>query len=265
MKYTKLYCVISVIAFQVFAAPISGEIANWKTFDATPTNSDMTTDSPTIGDGSTDNANGVSVGGLFGTVATPATVTLAVGETLTVSGSVTFTGGSDRTDQIRFAIFDDNGGFGSDSSTWTGGGFMMRIDNGFYNGRTDGIFGSSAANASRISPSNGSTITTSGTYEGDSVDPYTFSLSITRDTSTTVDLLGEFSGGPNPFSITVADNDVASTQDTYTAFGVLLGGSSALDQASFSNVSFAVIPEPSSLALLGLTGVALLLFRRKSS
>ena len=44
---------------------------------------------------------------------------------------------------------------------------------------------------------------------------------------------------------------------------MLLGGNLNVDQAEFSNVEYAVVPEPSSVALIGLAGGMLALRRRR--
>ena len=163
-------------------------------------------------------------------------MTLSIGETLTVSGSVVLTGGGAANNQFRFGIFNDGGAFDAGSgSAWTGG-WMHTIFNDLWQGRTDGAYISSAGNAVALN----STRTRSGTFTGNSATAYSFSMSITRDSETTVDITSSCIGGDLAFSEVLVAEDVPTTLFTYTACGWLLGGTSAVEQAIFSDVAFSV-------------------------
>jgi len=246
---------ISVFAFSLSAQ--AATIANWAVFGGTPSTSGMTTDSPTIGDGSPNNADGVTFAGKFGTVATPESVTLSIGETLTVSGSVIFTGGTNVVDNFRFGVFQDTA---FADSTFESGGWLAEAGNSIFQGRTNGNFASTSSNASTLT----STVATTNSFDGDSTAAYDWSFSITRDSATTVDLFASLNGGDNSYNYSATSNDVTTGLFTYNVVGILLGGNLDADQASFSSVSYtAPVPEPSSAALLGLGGLALILRRRK--
>jgi hypothetical protein len=253
---------------------LAGTIANWKVFAAdqnagnTPATSNMNTDSPTIGDGTNgdilDDADGAYVGGRFGTVGTPLSVTLAVGETLTVSGSVTLSGGvGTNLSELRFGVFNAGTDFNS-SSTWSDGGFVVRADNGWWNARTNGAFvstGGDAANITNLSEAN----ETSGTIDYDSpTAAYDWSLSVTRDSLGTVDLSASIAGGDGSFSGTYSVNDVTTDKFTFDALGILFGNQINLAQGDFSGVQYNVVPEPGSLALLGLGGLLVARRRRRA-
>jgi hypothetical protein len=143
-----LFSALCVIA----AAPpaTAAPIANWTQLNGAvvvPLDG-ADTDGPTYGDGVTVNsAQSAWVAGLFGTVPSPQSVTLSIGETLTVSGSVVLTGGGPANNQFRFGIFNDGGAFELGSgSGWTGG-WMHTIFNDLWQGRTDGAYISTGGNA----------------------------------------------------------------------------------------------------------------------
>ena len=101
-----LLAVVATLLFPALPAH-SAVIANWKMLNGTATNSGLDTSSPIIGNGTINNADNVWLAARLGSVATPQSVTLAIGETLTVSGSVVLTGGDDlRREGFRVGVFD---------------------------------------------------------------------------------------------------------------------------------------------------------------
>ena len=267
MKKASLILVIAPSLVNIAGA---AAIANWKEFNtnaAVVPITDANTDSPVFGDGVTANsAQAAWIGGQFGTTGSPESVTLAVGETLTVSGGLTLTGGTNANNQFRFGVFNDGGQFAADSgSNWTGG-WLHSIGNvatsDLWQGRTNGAFISTAPNAVDLN----SVVTRSGAFDGDSTTPFSFSMTITRDSATTVDVVSLITGGDGGYSEEYVEDDITTGNFTYSAAGLLFGGSSGVEQASFSGVQYevAAIPEPSSLALFGL-GVLGLFGRRNRS
>lgn len=261
----KPHYLITAFVVSITLAAQAAPISNWKELNAGSTNSGMNTDSPTIGDGTADDASDAWVAGRFGTVATPASVTLAVGETLTVSGSVIMTGGTNAESNFRFGVFDESGQFASGGTTWANGGWLVRPDDGFYRARTNNAFVSTNPNAVLLS----TTISdTGGGFIADSTAAYDWSLSVTRATATTADLFGSLTGGDNAMNETYSVNGVDATASganstfTFNAVGLLFGGSMQTDQAEFSNVQNTVVPEPSAALLMSLAGLALLRRRR---
>ncbi|MFT4551188.1 MAG: hypothetical protein ACI9UA_001254 [Pseudoalteromonas tetraodonis] len=240
----KIHCGLTAIAFTLqIASLVAAPIANWKEFNpakVVPVD-DADTDAPTFGDGVTVNSAQSSwIAGMFGTVGSPASVTLAVGETLTVSGTVILTGGSNNSTQNRFGIFHDAGQFAlDDGNNWTGG-WLHTIGNtpsaDLWGGRTDGPWISTAGNAVDLAAD----ITRTGTFDGSSATEFTFAMSVTRDSETTVDVISRFIGGDENLDELYVKDDIATAIFTYNAFGWLAGGSSAVEQVAFSDVAFAV-------------------------
>ncbi len=229
-------------------SPLSADpVANWKEFNPNeaivPIEGEDTI-SPTFGDGVTQNSSQQAwVAGRFGTVETPASVTLAVGETLTVTGTMALTGGSNNSNQFRFAVLNDGGKFAQDDgSNWTGG-WLHSIGTGsaadLWRGRTDGPFISTAGNAGDLD----SVTTRTGLFDGDSVEPFAFSMSITRDSDTTIDVTSLITGGDGDLSEEYVKEDIETPLFTYTTLGLLFGGSSAIEQVVFSDVQYTVTSE----------------------
>lgn len=264
MKKASLFLVFAPSLVNISGA---ATVANWKEFNTNAAVVPITgasTDSPVFGDGSLNSAQAAWIGGQFGTTGSPESVTLAVGDTLTVTGGLTLTGGTNNSNQFRFGVFNDGGQFAADSgSNWTGGwlhsiGTTAASD--LFQGRTNGAFISTAANAVDLD----SVVTRTGTFDGDSVTPFSFSMTITRDSATTVDVVSLITGGDGGYSEQYVEDDITTGNFTYSAAGLLFGGSSGVEQASFSGVQYEVasVPEPSS-ALLGLAGLLIGFVRRR--
>jgi len=241
MKVSNLYIAILTSGIPALSAE---PVANWKEFNPNELIVPIMgadTDSPTFGDGVTQNSSQMAwVAGLFGTVEAPTSVTLEVGETLTVTGSVNFTGGSNNNNQFRFGIFNDSGKFAlDDGSNWLGGwlhSIGSAATSDLWVGRTDGPFISTAGNAISLN----SVKIRTGTFVGDSLEPFSFSMSITRDSATTIDIVSLIVGGDGDLSEEFVREDIETTQFTYTSHAWLFGGSSAVEKVAFSGVEYAV-------------------------
>lgn len=232
-------------AFSVGALSVdAGTIANWKQLNsgsAIPT-ADLNTDGPTFGDGTGGSANSSFIAGQFGTVGSPESVTLAIGETLTVSGNLTLVGGAGS--DYRFGIFNDGGQFALNANDdWTGG-WLHQTNADTYRARTGagGIFVSTGGNAVDLDADK----TASGTFQPNSPNfPFNWTMSITRDSATTVDIASTISGGAGTGGGTDSRvqtfivNDQATSLFTYTAAGLLFSGSSSVDEGVFSSVHYA--------------------------
>ena len=243
-------------------------IANWNVIYAgTPLDettvpvSGLTTNSPVFGSGA-NSMDDVAVAGRFGTVGTPESVTLAVGQTLTVTATITLTGGTTSSaGDYRFGVFNDGGQFVADSELNWAGGWLYALGTtaqaGLYQARTNGHYMSTSTNAVALT----APPTTSGTFNANSPTSYTWTMSITRDSLTTVDLSTSFVGGPSSYSQTRTRNDVTTSLFTYTSMGVYAGPNANLDVLTIGGAQY-TIPEPSA-ALLGGLGFLMLLRRRR--
>jgi len=236
----------AVLAASV-AASQAALVTSWTATGGT--NSGLGTASPTIGDDSANNADDVKVNGTF------TELSLLDGQTIVLSGTVTFSGvaAAGTADQFRFGLFDDLGD--ADNSTWDG--YRAANDTPGATGHIR-LAGNSANNPTTFSGTDiGDT-----TGFGDLSDlTYSFSLSLTRN-GTGIDLVSSMTNGGNDFASGSLNHATADTFD-FNSVGFLLGGALDADQASFSNIDVSVVPEPSSAALLGLGGLALILRRRK--
>ena len=217
-----------------------GPITEWKLLLGGASTSGLNTDTPVVGDGSADNAEGSSFAGQFAEA-----ITLEVGDSLTVSGTVNLTGGfANPNGQFRFGVFNDGGQFAANSASNWAAGWLHDITGGYsiqgdlYQARTDGAFASTGGNSVDLNATKSSTPTNS--FAGNSTAPYTWSMTVTRDSAATVDLTSVFNGGDGGLLERYEEADVTTSNFTYTATGWLFGGVSGLDQATFSNVDVTV-------------------------
>jgi hypothetical protein len=213
-------------------------IANWKVmFTAASglasSTSGLNTHSPVFGDGTAEDMDGVGVAGRFGTTTTPESVTLAVGQTLTVSASVTLTGGvTTGGSAYRFAVLNDATKFDVPSADNWGGGWLHVVNTGsstgeLFQARTDANYMSNLANAVDL---NAGKIFAGGALSANSATSYLWTMTITRDSETTVDLVSSFVGGPNNYSETYTKNDIATGLFTYNAVGMQATTAGDLDR-----------------------------------
>jgi hypothetical protein len=254
MRITHLQIAASVAAI----LPLSADpIANWKELnpnEAIVPIEGEATDSPTFGDGVTLNsAQQAWVAGRFGSVETPASVTLAVGETLTVTGTMVLTGGLDNSTQFRFAVQNDGGKFAqNDGNNWAGG-WLHSIGTGnpadLWQARTDGPFISTIGDAIDLE----SVTNRTGLFDGDSVEPFAFSMTITRDSDTTVDVTSLITGGDGDLSEEYVKEDIETSLFTYNSLAFLFGGSSAVEQVALSDARYTVTSDNEEEIFLSVT------------
>jgi hypothetical protein len=237
---------------RVLPAPI----ANWKVlFALSPLtvagvpNSGLATDSPAFGTpSSTSNPmDGVGVAGRFGTPTAPESVTLEVGQTLTVSAMVKFTGGlASGVSSYRFAVLNDAGRFVVPSIDDWGGGWLHVVNTGSVSGEL--WRANTVGNYMSISTSlpnnpvdlNASKAYSGGIFSANSATSYLWTMTITRDSETTVDLVSSVVGGPNNYSETYTASNIATSLFTYNAVGMQTTASGDLDQLSISTAQYSV-------------------------
>lgn len=240
----KLVLLIALPLLSGSSALVAEPIANWKELNpnaiVVPI-TDARTNSPIFGDGVTENSSQMAwIAGRFGTVEAPALVNLTVGETLTVKGSVVMTGGTSNNNQFRFGLFNDGGKFALDEgSNWVGGWLHSIGDvesSDLWQGRTDGPFISTYGDAIDLD----SVKTLTGLFDGDSAEAFTFMMSITRDSESTIDIISLIEGGDGDLSERFEKEDIQTSMFTYSSMGWLFGGSSGVERVDFLDVEYSV-------------------------
>lgn len=247
MKSTFLTLSLLALAGAAQAATVTGWVAtNGDTGfsgGSAATNSPITTD-----------ADADTIVGSF------TSTTLALGETLLVTGQfnvanagTTLAGG-----QLRIGAFESTSGL---PATGVGSGYIgawANDPNGKSFTTTTGTATnpfSGANNHATLDNGTGPVLASNTTYD--------FALSLTRLAGNDLTVALDLNGGA--FFSDSADLNTFGGSGSYTfdSVGFLLGGSLNSTSATFTDIEANVVPEPSSAALLGLGGLALLLRRRK--
>jgi len=191
---------------------------------------------------------------------------LLVGETITISFDLTFTGGSLSTGnhRVRFGLLNSGGSrISADNTNFNDSAFSG------YRGYLGyvGLRGSGESVLVKRDKDNNNLVTGTATTElGSEVDTPNFSLSVTYNLSVSVE---RTSVSANTITWNV-DNSIGSfsrndTSGIYTDFDTALISfhETGADSALIDNVSVQVIPEPGTVALLGAGSLLLLAFRRR--
>ncbi|MDQ3441833.1 MAG: PEP-CTERM sorting domain-containing protein [Planctomycetota bacterium] len=292
----KLHGLIASVGLFTASSALAAPVQDFHTFKATPatTLTGQGTSSPVVGDlvAAANSANSAFV---IGYLATPVILGANVGDSITFSFGVSFNdavGMSNNGDNFRFALFNENGETRETAdNTATAGtantdnyrGYILGVKNGAVGATGSGgsireriAMLASGQNAFAATGTNGATAPSLGAVGGDPVvltsdvngdnagADYTGVLTLTRAAGG-VDITGSFNGTNNPAgtvgNIFSASDTTANDSSTYGAIGFLIGNGLSVDQLSFQNVEV-VVPEPASLALLGLGGMAFLRRRR---
>ena len=131
-----------------------------------------------------------------------------------MTATITLTGGlSAISSHYRFAVLNDGGQFAAGSAENWGGGWVHTVYGGgtaaassLFQASTGVAAGNHYMSTASASPNNAAnlspTVSRSGTFNADSATAYTWTMSITRDSATTVDIVSSFIGGPSSFSET---------------------------------------------------------------
>jgi hypothetical protein len=249
-------CVVSIVSILVTEADAAA-VVNWVIDQGVPATFGMDTNSPTIGDGSPENADQVILHATFPTIALS-----NHGDAILLTGSVTLFGitatDSGTNQQLRFGLFDTLG------SASTGGWLGYFVANSTA-ANAGVVRQRNAGNVDLFISNNGSTIVAStanppNSRTGATItnDTYGFSLQLTRD-GNNFDIAGALFGGPggnflDSFELTDLPPAVSETF-TFNGVGFLLGNAMNVDQAQYNNIDVTFIPEPSACILLGLGGL----------
>lgn len=265
----------------------AASVTNWRTYKANTATvlSGQGTDDPVVGD----SANPASAAFVIGYLDSPAVLGDDVGDTVTLSFSVSFgdaDGMNNAGDNFRFALFDLNGeaqdpspgspNFATAGTNNTDNfrGYILGARNGAGAGSGGSIreriaMLSSGQNAFAVTGANAGTAPSLGSVGGDPVTlasdgtEYRGLLTLTRNSNGLVDVWGSFIGSNaatgNVFSAT---DLTANTSSTYGAVGFLIGGPLSVDQARFQDVDVTAVPEPVS-ALLFLSGASTVVMLRR--
>jgi hypothetical protein len=242
--------VMSTLAIGAHAASVT----NWVIDQGSPVTFGLDTNSPTIGDGSPENADQVILHATFPTVALSNN-----GDAILLTGSVTLFGitatDTGTNQQLRFGLFDMLGSPGT--SGWLG--YFVANSTAANAGV---VRQRNAGNVDLFISNNGSTIVAStanppNSRTGATItnDTYGFSLQLTRD-GNNFDIAGALFGGPggNFFDSFTLDDLAPTGTETFTfnTVGFLLGNAMNVDQAQYNNVDVTFIPEPAACILLAL-------------
>jgi hypothetical protein len=230
-------------------------VTNWtERLGDTPV-SGMNTASPTLGDGTSNSADAMSI------YASMPTVTLTnVGDSVTLSASVTLSGIAGGANQFRWGLYDVNGSvndtgwlgyFGSSGHSTSGAALNERAS-----GNTGWYMTTGAGNAASIQTAAAPNV---------AFNDATYNILLTLERTASgiqIDSSIIRSSDSLQFGLHSIEDTTPLTY-SFNRVGFLIGGTLDADQAQFSSIDVTFVPEPSASAL-GLVGAStLLLLRRK--
>jgi hypothetical protein len=198
-----------------------------------------------------------------------------VGDTITFSGLLTFTAGSDGNQQFRFGIYNSNGANTGTlgGGTWSGatptGWLGYMVEPGSYGGNTTQLVERNNPNTGNWFSGTGATtdqqITGTG---GANAGTYAFNLTLTLASASEMDIsyfFDQTSGGTYATGGSYADMTPSVT--SFNAVGFLMNASVGGGTTPFTfndvDVTLASVPEPATLSMIGLGLGALLMVRRR--
>ncbi|MFT3990729.1 MAG: PEP-CTERM sorting domain-containing protein [Luteolibacter sp.] len=257
MKLNKPLSGFLAVSLLTLGAANAASVVNWTTTAAA--SSGLNTDDPVIGSGSSNSASNV-----LAYSSLPSSYTLVnVGDTITLTGSLTTLGTSSSSGGIRFGLYNTNSS--STTANWLGymatagsgstAGAIYELASGNAAYNTTG--GGSVSGGTYTAPGTGNNLgsTSSVTYD------FTLVLELTAAGEITItSSLLNTATNVNYASYTVVDSSAVTT--TFNEVGFSFTSGLAADQVTFSNIT--IVPEP-SIALLSGLGVLGLLRRRRAA
>lgn len=199
---------------------------------------------------------------------------VSVGDTVILSGRVTFSESNLSNQQFRFGLFNTNTGLAGTLSNddWIGSNPAGWLGQMVQMGGTGGGGPGTTALKGRAGTGTGTFMGNSDTYIvgttaanfNTDAGTYAFNLSILRTTATTQNIsyeITQLSGGSYFSSGSFTDSGASASLASYNAVGFLLNTSTG--PARFTNVDVSVVPEPSVAAYSLFIGSICLLRRSR--
>jgi hypothetical protein len=245
---------LAVSASSSSAAPIT----NWAIDPSgagTVVYSGLTTDSPVIGNGTSNNANSGIIDGSF------STLSLLDGQSIALSGSMTIVGAVAKSLGFQFGLLYEPGTVAIDDKGWAGY---------FANNTSQGVVNANHGNLRARDP-NFETIWISGTNTTQlavvpsagngtfSNGTYSFGMTVERvgaDVKVSASILGTgttvFTNSWGPVTVTAANLKTFN----FNRIGIWSVAGLDADQITLSGIDVSVVPEPSSIVILGISIVS---------
>lgn len=246
----------SLSAFALLASTLHGDaqvlITNWTSVQGNTSN--LNTANPIFGTGTANSVTGSEVYANIGSHS------LAIGDTLTFSGSVTMTGNqSSANNQFRIGLMYSNGSVNDTGMLgyWFGNSEASTV--GTLRERNSPA---TAVDMMSTADTSAPSFATAGAVNFISIGTYAFSLSYQRASATSLAITWTLSnGGTYVLSKTFTDTTVVSgfTFDTVALFA----GTVNATKYSYADVSYTVVPEPQTWGMLGFAGFAFVVIGRK--
>lgn len=246
----------SLAAFALLASALpSGAqvlISNWTSVQGNTSN--LTTANPIFGTGT---ANSVTGSEIYANIGSH---TLAIGDSLTFSGSVAMTGNqTSSNNQFRIGLMYSNG---SVNDTGMLGYWFGNSDASTVGTLRERNSPATAVDMMSTADTTAPSFAGAGAVNFISIGTYAFSLSYQRVSSTSLAITWSLSnGGTYAFSKTFTDTTVVSgfTFDTVALFA----GTVNATKYSYADVQYTSVPEPRVWGMLGFAGFAFVVMGRK--